>query len=100
MKKLLQLFVIISCLFVRQASAQQADPEMEKKRVSMEIYGFAMMDAGYDFKQVHPDWYDTMRPTKLPSFKNEYGADGETYFGVRQSRLGVKGFLPTKFGEL
>ncbi len=99
MKKLLQLIVIFSCLFSFKATAQEAEPQPEKK-VSLEIYGFTMMDAGYDFKQVAPDWFDTMRPTKLPSFKNEYGADGETYFGVRQSRLGVKGFLPTKFGEL
>ncbi len=34
-----------------------------------EIYGFAMMDAGYDFKQVHPDWFDVVRPTKLPSLR-------------------------------
>src|SRR5688572_30184024 len=99
MKKLLQLLVIFPCLFALPAVAQEAEPQPEKK-VSMEIYGFAMMDAGYDFKQVHPDWFDTMRPTKLPSFKNEFGADGNTYFSVRQSRLGVKGFLPTKYGEL
>ena len=34
----------------------------------MEIYGFAMLDMGYDFKQVNPDWFDVLRPTKLPSF--------------------------------
>ena len=34
----------------------------------MQIYGFAMVDAIYDFKQVNPDWFDVERPTKLPSF--------------------------------
>jgi hypothetical protein len=29
----------------------------------MEIYGFIMMDAGYNFDQIHPDWFDVVRPT-------------------------------------
>ena len=33
---------------------------------TFEIYGFAMLDMGHDFKQIHPDWFDTMRVTKLP----------------------------------
>ena len=90
MRKLHYYLAAIACFFAVQVSAQQAEPQEERK-VSMEIYGAVMTDAGYDFKQVDPDWFDVMRPTKLPSFKNEYGADGETYFGVRQSRLGVKG---------
>src|SRR5437868_8039494 len=43
----------------------------------MEIYGFAMTDIGYNFNQIDPDWFDTMRPTKLPSFENEFGKDGQ-----------------------
>ena len=46
------------------ASAQQAAPP----KGSFEIYGFAMLDIGHDFKQIHPDWYDTLRLTKLPKF--------------------------------
>lgn len=71
-----------------------------QKQNSLEIYGFAMMDAGYNFNQIHPDWFDVVRPTKLPSFKDEYGTDGNTYFSVRQSRLGVKGSFQTPLGEL
>ena len=41
-----------------------------------------------------------MRPTKLPAYENEYGADGRFFAGVRQSRLGFKGFMPTSLGEL
>ena len=73
--------------------------ESQKER-SLEIYGFAMMDAGYDFNQIHPDWFDVVRPTKLPSFKDQYGTDGNTYFSVRQTRLGVKGYFNTPLGEL
>ena len=31
---------------------------------------------------------------------NEFGEDGHFFAGVRQSRLGVKGFIPTDVGEL
>ncbi len=41
-----------------------------------------------------------MRPTKLPSFDDEFGDDGRTYAGVRQSRLGVKGYIPTGDSEI
>jgi DcaP outer membrane protein len=66
----------------------------------LQIYGFAMMDAGYDFKQTHPDWFDVVRPTKLPSRENEFGADGNTYFSVRQTRFGARSEVPTALGPL
>jgi hypothetical protein len=53
----------------------------------MDIYGFMMLDTGYSFKTNHPDWYDTIRPTKLPSFEGEFAPNGKWYMGVRQSRL-------------
>src|SRR5438045_7197570 len=59
-----------------------------------------MLDAGYQVKQNHPDWFDVLRVTKLPSFKDEFAPDGKVYYGVRQSRLGVKSSTPTKYGEL
>ncbi|TPW17889.1 MAG: hypothetical protein FD129_200, partial [bacterium] len=36
----------------------------------------------------------------LPSYENEFGEDGRFFFGVRQSRLGVKTATPTSCGEL
>ena len=77
--------------------AAEAAPEPKPR---MDIYGFAMVDTGYDFKQVNPDWFDVLRPTKLPSVENEFGKDGNFYAGVRQSRLGFKGYLPTSLGEI
>jgi len=67
---------------------------------SVELYGFAMLDSGYDFKTNNPDWFDVVRPTQLPAFAGEYAPDGKTYWGVRQSRLGVKTSTPTQFGDL
>ena len=99
MKNVKRFLVVIAFAISGQALAQDADPPVEKQK-AMEIYGFAMMDAGQNLDQIHPDWFDTMRPTKLPAFKNQYGADGQTYFSVRQTRFGVKNYFPTKYGEL
>jgi hypothetical protein len=65
-----------------------------------QVYGFAMTDIGYNAKQIHPDWYDVVRPTKLPTIKNEYGTDGNAFFSVRQTRFGVKSGTQTALGEL
>ena len=67
---------------------------------SLEFYGFVMMDAGYNVDQIHPNWFDTMRVTKLPAFDNQYGSDGNTFFSVRQTRFGVRGTLPTDLGDM
>jgi hypothetical protein len=79
-------------------SVQATTPE--EKKPTMDIYGFAMLDSGYDFGQNDPNWFDVMRPTKLPAFANEFGGDGKFYSGVRQSRLGVKANFPTSLGEV
>jgi len=80
-----------------------APPEKkdEKKDFgTMQIYGAAQLDAGYDAGANDPNWFDVVRPTKLPSFKDEFGKDGKFYSGVRQSRFGVKTSTPTRFGTL
>ena len=69
-------------------------------KAKIDLYGFAMLDMGFDFGQNDPDWFDVMRPTKLPAFDNEFGEDGRFYSGVRQSRLGVKSWIPTSNGEI
>jgi hypothetical protein len=82
------------------ATAAKPRADEPKGESSFQIYGFAMLDAGYQFKQNHPDWFDVIRVTKLPSFKDEFAPDGKVYYGVRQSRFGVKSSTPTKYGEL
>jgi len=66
----------------------------------VEIYGHAMLDMGYQSKTNDPDWFDVVRPTKLPSFDGEFGSDGNFFTSVRQSRLGVKTSTPTEYGPL
>ena len=81
-------------LFAFAASSAAQDSK------TLEVYGFAMMDMGHDFKTINPDWFDTMRPTKLPSFPGEFGENQNTFSGVRQSRFGVKSDTPTSMGDL
>jgi hypothetical protein len=79
------------------AAAEQAKPDAKS---SFEIHGFAMLDIGHDFKQINPNWFDTMRVTRLPSFEDQFGRDHNTFAGVRQSRLGFRSSTPTAIGEL
>ncbi len=58
------------------------------------VYGFAQTDAGYNTGRINPDWFDVVRPSMLPSYENQYGEDGETYFSVRQTRFGIKWAAP------
>src|SRR5688572_15998208 len=72
----------------------------DQQTKTMDIYGFIMMDAGYNADQIDPNWYDVVRPTRLPAFENQYGPDGNFYFSVRQTRLGFKNYIQTPIGEL
>ena len=91
--------LVASFLLTTAAHAQTPAPAVEEKP-RLDISGFAMLDMGYQTGQNHPDWYDVVRPTKLPAFENEFGEDGRFYAGVRQSRLSFRGFAPTSVGEL
>jgi hypothetical protein len=82
------------------AMAAEDEAATAEDKPRLDIYGFAMLDMGYQAGQNHPDWFDVVRPTKLPAYENQYGEDGHYYAGVRQSRLGVKGFIPTSKGEI
>lgn len=59
-----------------------------------------MTDVGYDLDQSDPDWFDVVRPSKLPSYPNQYGTDGNAFFSVRQTRLGLISFNQTKRGPI
>jgi len=86
--------LVAACLLIPGAASAQAD------RPRLDVYGFVMMDVGYQAGQNDPAWFDVVRPTKLPAFEEQFGEDGRTYFSVRQTRLGVRGFIPTPLGEM
>ncbi|MGI9221962.1 MAG: DcaP family trimeric outer membrane transporter [Woeseiaceae bacterium] len=94
------LYPIVALCALWLPSVSLADDAAEEASTEIEIYGHAMLDMGYQTKQNDPDWFDVVRPTKLPSFEDEFGDDGTFFSGVRQSRLGVKTSTPTSIGEL
>src|SRR6185295_12415117 len=106
----LLLVMVLVMMAAASAGAQSADPTADPAagaaqaqpdaKTSFEIYGFAMLDIGQNFKQINPNWFDTMRVTRLPSSKDQFGRDNSTFAGVRQSRLGVKSSTPTALGDL
>jgi hypothetical protein len=90
-----RLIAILLLCAVPSGLAAQGLPQS-----SFEVYGFAMMDAGYNADQIQADWYDVIRTTKLSAFDGQFAPDGNAYFSVRQSRFGVRSSTPTSVGEL
>lgn len=80
----------------------------EADKARLEVSGHIMLDAIYDAKSVDPDWSSTLRPSKIPVYCSDSGGlrdtgcgkDGDTNFSVRQTKLAIKGFIPTELGEL
>jgi hypothetical protein len=83
-----------------QTPEQNPSTPPTENKPYLDIYGFAQLDIGFDFRTTDPNWFDVNRPSKLPSFRGEFGRSGNTFVSVRQSRFGVKGFTPTDWGEL
>ena len=96
----LMLFSVLVLLALPVAAEEADDQGEEGAKPTIQIYGFAMLDMGYQSKQNDPDWFDVLRPTKLPAFEDQFGEDGHWFAGVRQSRLGVKANFPTSAGEV
>ena len=91
-------FVVFALTVAGNAIVRAQTPQADKP--SLEIYGFGQVDVIADFKQNNPDWYDVNRPSRLPSSPNQFGEDGHFYLSARQSRLGVRGTLPTASGDV
>jgi len=84
-------------------AVKEAPPQTQaatEPKSSFEIYGFVMLDIGHDFKQIDPDWAETMRVTRLPKVDHEYGEDHRMYLGARQTRFGTRTSTPTAVGDL
>jgi outer membrane DcaP-like protein len=90
----------LSTIAQAQAQPQAPAPAPTTTAPTLEIYGFGQADAIVDFDQNNPDWYDVLRPSRLPAFHHEFGRDGHFYLSPRQSRFGARGELPTDHGPV
>src|SRR5262245_29458781 len=95
-----RIAVLALCLTAGSTSLARAQAQPATDKPTVEIYGFGMVDAIADFQQNNPDWYDVVRPSRLPNAPNQFGEDGHFYMSARQSRLGAKGTLPTSDGDV
>ena len=91
-------WVLAAGLLVGWNGAALAQGSDEGTRV--QLSGFIMLDMGYQAHQNDPNWGDVLRPSTLPSFEDQYGADGRFFAGIRQSRFGVRTWTATPLGEL
>jgi hypothetical protein len=64
---------------VAPLAKNSADGNKGDSENMLSLYGYVMLDAGQNFKQIDPNWFDVMRPTKLPAFKNEFAPHGTTF---------------------
>src|SRR5215813_7208606 len=69
-------------------------------QASFEVYGFAMLDYTQNFTRANPDWKDALRPSRIPTDKDQFGDDGQASLSAKQSRLGVQATLPTSNGDV
>ncbi len=42
-------------------AAEKSAKGREENKSSIDLYGFIMLDSGYDFKTNNPDWFDVVR---------------------------------------
>jgi len=105
--RFLASFLALPALALPASTAVAEEAQEEKPGPTLEIYGFAMLDTIYDFQRTDPDWDATLRPSTIPvtcdGVDNDAGCgrnSGNLTFSARQSRLGVKGHLPTDYGSL
>ena len=90
-----------ACLFAAvTATGAAAQAPATGAKPTVEVYGFIMLDIGHNFDTIDPNWFDTMRVNRLPSFDKQFGEGGNTFAGVRQTRFGVRNSFPTDLGDL
>ena len=89
----------ICMLFLLLAVAGSGLAQETTEQKALEIYGFIMTDAGYNANQIHPDWYDVVRPTKLPAYEGQYGTDGNAYFSVQADTFWHQGLFADPAGR-
>ena len=97
MNRALKSVSLLAMVTAMVLGASSARAEGETK---VDVYGFVMMDAGYNDQGIDPQWFDVQRPTKLATIKDGWGKDGSTFFSARQTRFGVKTNTPTEMGDL
>ena len=84
--------------FAAGAQTRASAPDSTSPRPRIEFFGQIVADMIHDFNVNDPVWFDVVRPSRLPSFPDEFGEDGHQYFSVRPTRFGSRLTIPTDVG--
>ena len=76
------------------------EPDWDTEKLAVNFYGHIQLDNIYDFKRVDPDYESTLRPSNIPTQSGTFGDDGVTVVSAKQTALGFRGELPTKYGPV
>jgi len=68
------------------AQNRAAYPDTQPIKPRVELFGQLVTDVIYDFEQNNPNWFDVVRPTKLPAFTDEFGRDGRMFYVISGAR--------------
>jgi len=99
-RTLLRRAVVICAMLGIASGVAAAQAASNDTTLRFEIYGFGQGDIGYDFGRMNPQWFDVVRPSKLPSTPDEFGKNGNAWASARQSRFGVKAAKLTDRGDM
>lgn len=94
--------VVVACalLGIVTGTAAAQGAASQDTTLRLEIFGFAQGDIGFDFARMDPNWFDVVRPTKLPSTPDEFGKNGHFWASARQTRFGVRAAKLTDYGDV
>ena len=106
----LGLLVLIAAARIDVAIAQEA-PEATrsieegpgippKGTKTFEVDGVLQADYVQDFKRVDKNWEDTLRPSRIPTQKGQFGSDVHASVSARQSGFGFNAGTPVAGHEL
>ena len=59
----------VTITYTRGLAVSVTPPAAAEPGPRLDIYGFAMLDIGYNFTSINPNWFDTMRVTRLPEIR-------------------------------
>lgn len=96
-------YALVVATFAPQSLGGQTRASAPDSLVSgprIEFFGQLVSDGIYDFNVVNPNFFDVLRPSQLPSFQNEFGPNGHSWFSVRPTRVGTRLTVPTDAGEI
>jgi hypothetical protein len=93
---------VVACALLGTVSGTAAaqGAASQDTTLRLEIFGFAQGDIGFDFARMDPNWFDVVRPTKLPSTPDEFGKNGHFWASARQTRFGVRAAKLTDYGDV